>query len=55
MENIENVIEKLMLNRAKLMMVRFDKELKQIIESDLQSFKSQHQQLSNRGRSHKVA
>ena len=36
MENIEKVLEKLMINRTKLMLNRFDKELKDIIESDLQ-------------------
>lgn len=50
MENIDNVIEKLMLNRTRLMMTRIDKELKEIIENDLQSFKSQKQQLGNRSR-----
>jgi hypothetical protein len=55
MENIDKVLEKLMLNRTKLMLNRFDKELKQIIESDLQSFKSQNQPLSHRGNSRKVA
>jgi hypothetical protein len=48
MENIEKVLEKLMLNRTKLMLNRFDKELKNIIENDLQAFKSQKQQLGNR-------
>lgn len=55
MENIENIFEKLMLNRTKLMMSRYDKELKEIIGTDLQAFKTQPQQLSNRGRSRKTA
>jgi coenzyme F420-reducing hydrogenase delta subunit len=55
MENINNVIEKLMLNRTRLMMTRFDKELKEIIENDLQSFKSQKQQLGKRNSSRKAA
>lgn len=55
MENIDKVFEKLMLNRTKLMMTRFDKELKEIIESDLQAFKSQTQQLGNLSRNKKVA
>lgn len=55
MENIENIFEKLMLNRTRLMMSRFDKELKEIIESDLTTFKSGNQQVSNRGRNRKAA
>jgi hypothetical protein len=55
MENIDKVLEKLMLNRTKLMLNRFDKELKEIIENDLQSFKSQKQQLGNKGRMRKAA
>jgi len=56
MENSTNLIDKLMANRAKLMMARFDKELKEIIESDLQAFKSQQiQQLGNRSRIRKAA
>lgn len=50
MENIDKILEKLMLNRTKLMMSRFDKELKEIIESDLQTFRSQGQQLGKRSR-----
>jgi hypothetical protein len=41
MENIDKILEKLMLNRTKLMLNRFDTELKEIIENDLQAFKSQ--------------
>lgn len=55
MENIDKILEKLMLNRTRLMMTRFDKELKEIIETDLQSFKSQKQQLGNNGGHRKVA
>jgi hypothetical protein len=40
MENIEKVLEKLMANRTRLMLNRFDKEFKEIIGSDLQTFKS---------------
>ncbi len=40
MENIENILDKLMLNRTNLLLKRFDKELKEIIESDLEAFKS---------------
>lgn len=54
MENIDKVFEKLMLNRTKLMMTRFDKELKEIIESDLQAFKS-HNHIGNRSHNKRVA
>jgi hypothetical protein len=50
MENINNVIEKLMLNRTRLMLNRIDKELKEIIDNDLQSFKSLKQS-GNKSRS----
>ncbi len=56
MENMDLILEKLMLNRTKLMMTRFDKQLKEILESDLQAFKStQKQQLGSRAVSRKVA
>ncbi|EHQ24718.1 hypothetical protein [Mucilaginibacter paludis] len=49
MENIDKILEKLMLNRTRLMLNRFDEQLKEIIESDLQAFKSTgKQQLGNR-------
>jgi hypothetical protein len=49
MENIEKILDKLMLNRTRLILNRYDKELKEIIESDLQAFKSsQKQQLGSR-------
>lgn len=54
MQNIETILDKLMLNRTKLMIARFDKELVEIIESDLQAFKSTHSQQSNR-RNRRVA
>jgi len=34
------ILEKLILNRAALLIKRFDNELKQILENDLQAFKS---------------
>lgn len=40
MENMNAILEKLMLNRAALLIKRFDKELKTILENDLQTFKS---------------
>lgn len=39
MKNIDQIIEKLTLNRTSLLIKRFDEELKQIIENDLQAFK----------------
>ena len=48
MENIDRIIEKLMLNRTKLMLNRFDNEFKQIIGGDLQSFKSAAKLLTKR-------
>jgi hypothetical protein len=50
MENIEKILEKLMLNRTKLMLNRFDKQLMQIIDGDLQAFKSSHKQQSGNSR-----
>jgi hypothetical protein len=40
MENINAILEKLMLNRAALLIKRFDNELKEILENDLQTYKS---------------
>ncbi len=40
MENINAILEKLMLNRAALLIKRFDNELKEILENDLQVYKS---------------
>ena len=40
MENTNAIIEKLMLNRAALLIKRFDNELKEILENDLQAYKS---------------
>jgi len=40
MENMNAILEKLILNRAALLIKRFDNELKQILENDLQAFKS---------------
>lgn len=37
-----------MLIRTKLMMARFDKELKDIIDGDLKALRSKDQQLSDR-------
>lgn len=49
MENIDKILEKLMLNRTRLMLNRYDEQLKEIIESDLEAFKSaKKQQLGNR-------
>ncbi|WP_448698489.1 hypothetical protein ACFGVR_16725 [Mucilaginibacter sp. AW1-3] len=40
MENMNAILEKLMLNRAALLIKRFDNELKEILENDLQAYKS---------------
>lgn len=40
MENLNAILEKLMLNRAALLIKRFDNELKEILENDLQTYKS---------------
>lgn len=37
---MEKILNKLMLNRTSLLLRRFDTELKEIIESDLNAFKS---------------
>lgn len=55
MENIEKILEKLMLNRTKLMLNRFDKQLMQIIDGDLQAFKSSHKQQSGSSRNLKIS
>jgi hypothetical protein len=39
MKNFEAIIEKLTKNRTTLLMNRFDKELKEILEQDIHSFK----------------
>ena len=41
MENINVILEKLMLNRAALLIKKYDNELKEILENDLQAYKAQ--------------
>ncbi len=45
MENINAILDKLMLNRTALLMKRYDAELKEIIDSDLNTYKAS--QLNN--------
>lgn len=40
MENINVIIEKLMFNRAALLMKKFDSEFKEILDNDLQAYRS---------------
>jgi hypothetical protein len=40
MENINAILDKLMLNRTALLLKRYDAELKEILEQDLQSYKA---------------
>jgi len=49
MENINAILEKLIHNRTALMMKRFDNELKQIIENDLEAYKSNKFRNSSNG------
>lgn len=55
MENINAILEKLMLNRAALLIKRFDNELKEILESDLQAYRShQRRNSSNNSRKNRL-
>jgi len=55
MENINTVLEKLLLNRAALLIKRYDKELKEILENDLQAYKShQFRTSSNNSRKNRL-
>ncbi len=55
MENINTVLDKLMLNRTALLIKRFDKELKEILENDLQAYKSnQFRNSSNNSRKNRL-
>jgi len=55
MENINAILEKLMLNRAALLIKRFDNELKEILESDLQTYRShQLRNSSNNNRKNRL-
>jgi len=40
MENMNAILEKLMLNRTALLIKKFDQELKEILDNDLQAYKS---------------
>ena len=40
MENINSILEKLMFNRTALLMKKFDNELKEILDNDLQAYRS---------------
>jgi hypothetical protein len=40
MENINAILDKLMLNRTALLLKRYDAELKEILDQDLQSYKA---------------
>jgi hypothetical protein len=40
MENINAILEKLTLNRTVLLMKRYDAQLKEILDNDLQAYKS---------------
>jgi len=55
MENTNAILEKLILNRAALLIKRFDNELKQILENDLQAYKSnKFRNSSNNGRKNRL-
>jgi len=54
MENINAILEKLMLNRAALLIKRFDNELKEILENDLQAYKSNKFRNNNNGRKRRL-
>jgi len=48
MENINAILDKLMLNRTALLIKRYDAELKEILDSDLQAYRaSQKNNLRN--------
>jgi hypothetical protein len=55
MEKINAILDKLMLNRTALLIKRFDKELKEILDNDLQTYKStQFRNSSNNPRKNRL-
>ncbi|MBW4889176.1 hypothetical protein KXQ82_05590 [Mucilaginibacter sp. HMF5004] len=42
MENMNAILEKLMLNRTALLIKRYDAELKEILDTDLQAYRASH-------------
>ena len=55
MENINALLNKLMLNRAALLIKRYDAELKDILRNDLHAFKAVYQTVPSNSGNNKMS